>query len=220
MKFVNGVMGLRLKIDKTIKFTLNEKRGKKMYEELIEKLKNTPAKEYTVQEAEKLTDKILEIKGLANKVAPTPIVSIAKDFGFVTYKADNMPDGVIGNIFIGGRTKLDYGTDKVIIVDAYKPYRYQRIIIAYELACYLTEYTYQHNDKDYVYSHPYNTGKDKIYKCAMELLMPRKIFLEQYIEAIKVSDYDKTYTITYLSELFTVPEEYVKRRIIEVLETV
>ena len=53
---------------------------------------------------------------------------------------------------------------------------------------------------------------------AAELLMPKKIFLSQYIKAMKKSNYNDDYTITYLSELFKVKESCIKRRIQEVFE--
>ena len=59
---------------------------------------------------------------------------------------------------------------------------------------------------------------DIIYKCAMKMLMPKKVFTEQYAKAIKKSDFNMTYTLTYLSELFKIPEVHIKNRIIDILE--
>lgn len=208
----------------SIKFILNEKRGKKMYKELIEKLKSTPAKEYTVQEAEKLADKILEIKGLVNKVAPTPIVSIAKDFGFVTYKADNIPEGISGNIFVGGNTEHDYGNDKIIIVSANDPLPHQRFIVAHELAHYLMDYLPQNkNNNEYIFSRAYHKSnangdeEEKADRFAAEILMPRQIFISEYANAMTNSDYNLDYTIPYLAGIFNVKESCISKRIQEVL---
>ena len=41
---------------------------------------------------------------------------------------------------------------------------------------------------------------------------------EQYAKAIKKSDFNMTYTLTYLSELFKIPEVHIKNRIIDILE--
>jgi hypothetical protein len=165
-----------------------------------------------------MVDKILNKQDFTNKVGAIPIVKIAKDFGFAIYKASDMPEGMLGNIFVGSKVKMDYGTNMVIIVDANKDYKFQRIIIAHELACYLIEYMPKYNDKNNVYSHPYNSEIDIIHKCSMEMLMPKKVFTEQYAKAIKKSDFNMTYTLTYLSELFKVPEVEIKNRIIDILE--
>lgn len=132
-----------------------------------------------------MVDKILDEQDFTDKVEAIPIIKIAKDFGFTIYKASDMPEGMLGNIFVGNKVKMDYGTNMVIIVDANKDYRLQRFAIAYELACYLIEYMPKYNDKNNVYSHPYNSEIDIIYKCAMKMLMPKKVFTEQYAKAIK-----------------------------------
>lgn len=165
-----------------------------------------------------MIDKILDEQDFTDKVEAIPIIKIAKDFGFTIYKASDMPEGMLGNIFVGNKVKMDYGTNMVIIVDANKDYRLQRFAIAYELACYLIEYMPKYNDKNNVYSHPYNNEIDIIYKCAMKMLMPKKVFTEQYAKAIKKSDFNMTYTLTYLSELFKIPEVHIKNRITDILE--
>lgn len=99
-----------------------------------------PAKNYVVREAESLADEVLEIYGHVGKSAPTPIIKIAHDFGFETYKAKDIPEDISGNIFIGGITKAHYGADKVIIVGESEPLQHQRFIVAHELAHYLMDY--------------------------------------------------------------------------------
>lgn len=147
----------------------------------------------------------------------------------ISTKESANPD-TFDNIFNGNFINTDLMVDKilnkqdftnkdmVIIVDANKDYKFQRVIIAYELACYLIEYMPKYNDKNNVYSHPYNSEIDIIHKCSMEMLMPKKVFTEQYAKAIKKSDFNMTYTLTYLSELFKVPEVEIKNRIIDILE--
>lgn len=169
---------------------------------------------------ELLADKILDKQGFTGKVGAIPIIKIAKDFGFTIYKASDMPEGMLGNIFVGNKVKLDYGTNMVIMVDANKDYKFQRFIIAYEFACYLIECLPQDNNKNNVYSHSYNSKVNIIHKCAMKMLMPKKVFTEQYTKAIKKSNFNMTYTLTYLSELFKVPEVEIKNRIIDILEEI
>lgn len=47
-----------------------------------------------------MVDKILNKQDFTNKVGAIPIVKIAKDFGFAIYKASDMPEGMLGNIFV------------------------------------------------------------------------------------------------------------------------
>lgn len=208
------------------KCTIGKKRGQYMYEGLVRELESRPAEKYVVREAERLADKVLEIGGYLGKSAPTPIVKIVNDFEFAAYKANNIPKDISGNIFIGGSTKKDYGKDKVIIVGADEDLPHQRFIIAHELAHYLMDYI--GNDKyannEYTFSKTYpkinhdSMEEIRADRFAAELLMPKKVFLAEYVKAMKRSDYSKEYTIPYLAELFKVKESCVKRRIQEVLE--
>lgn len=208
------------------KYTVDNKRSKSMYENLVNDLKNKPANNYLIQDAEQLADKVLDLSGYTGKVGAIPIVKIAKNFGFATYKTKNIPDDISGNIFIGGKTKDFYGENKVIIVGDKEPIPHQRFIIAHELAHYLMDYlgTKESLDKDYVFSKTYpKINHDSIEEIradrfAAELLMPKKIFLNQYINAFKKSNYSKIYTITYLSTLFKVKEACINRRIKEILD--
>lgn len=208
------------------KNTVDKKRGKSMYEKLVNELKSKPANKYMIQEAEQLADKVLEMGGYTGKIGAMPIVKIANDFGFATYKANNIPEDISGNIFIGGNTKNDYGKDKVIIVGAKESFPHQRFIIAHELAHYLMDYigSDKSNDKNFTFSKTYpKINHDSIEEIradrfAAELLMPKKLFLNQYVKAMKKSDYSKAYTITYLSELFKVKESCINRRLQEVFE--
>lgn len=155
-----------------------------------------------------------------------PIIKIANNFGFATYKAKDIPSDISGKIFVGGNTEKDYNNDKVIIVGANEVFPHQRFILAHELAHYLLDYvgSDENNNKNHAFSKIYpKINHDSIEEIradrfAAELLMPKKIFLSQYIKAMKKSDYSKAYTITYLSELFKVKESCINRRLQEVLE--
>lgn len=220
-------------MDKIVKFdtlrsATEKKRGKSMYEELVSGLKSAPARKYVVREAENLADKVLKISGHVGKSAPTPIIRIAKDFGFATYKAKDIPDDISGNIFVGGTTKAGYGTDKVIIVGEDEPLPHQRFIVAHELAHYLMDYI---GNEDYIgtevtFSRTYpkvshdSPEEIRADRFAAELLMPKKVFLAEYVRAMKRSDYSREYTIPYLAQLFITKESCIKRRIQEVLQDV
>lgn len=208
------------------KTAVEKKRGKFMYEKLIDELKNNPASNYSIQDAEQLADKVLDISGYTGKVGAIPIIKIANNFGFATYKAKNIPSDISGNIFVGGNTKKDYNNDKVIIVGANEVFPHQRFILAHELAHYLLDYVGadENNNGNQAFSRAYlkinhdSIEEKRADRFAAELLMPKKIFLNQYIKAIKKSNYNDDYTITYLSELFKVKESCIKRRIQEVFE--
>lgn len=197
-----------------------------MYEKLVSKLEAAPARNYVVREAENLADEVLDIYGHFGKSAPTPIVKIAHDFGFATYTAKDIPEDISGNIFVGGPTKKDYGTDKVIIVGADEPLPHQRFIIAHELAHYLMDYIgnkkYQRNEITFSRTYPkinHNSQEEiRADRFAAELLMPKKVFLAEYVKAMKKSDYSREYTIPYLAKLFNTKESCIQRRIQEVLE--
>lgn len=210
----------------TLTYTRDNTRGKSMYEELVSRLKSAPARNYVVREAENLADEVLRIYGHIGKSAPTPIIKIAHDFGFGTYKAKNIPDDISGNIFVGGTTMKDYGQDKVIIVGEDEPLPHQRFIVAHELAHYLMDYigNREYEGDGVIFTRTYpkvshdSPEEIRADRFAAELLMPKKVFLAEYIKAMKLSDYSKEYTIPYLAKLFKTKETCVQRRIGEVLE--
>lgn len=210
----------------TLRFAMEKKRGESMYEKLVSRLESAPARKYVVREAEILADEILKIYGYVGKSAPTPIVRIAHDFGFATYKAEDIPEDISGNIFIGGTTKEDYGTDKVIIVGEDEPLPHQRFIVAHELAHYLMDYIgneeYQKDGTIFSRTYPkvnHDSPEEiRADRFAAELLMPKKVFLAEYVKAMKLSDFSKEYTIPYLAKLFNTKESCIQRRIREVFE--
>lgn len=210
----------------TLTYATKKKRGTSMYEELVSRLESAPARKYVVREAENLADEVLEIYGHVGKSAPTPIVKIARDLGFTTYKAKDIPEDISGNIFIGGTTRKDYGKDKVIIVGENEPLPHQRFIVAHELAHYLMDYigNEEYKGEGVIFSRTYpkvshdSPEEIRADRFAAELLMPKKVFLAEYVKAMKLSGYSKEYTIPYLAKLFNTKESCIQRRIREVLE--
>lgn len=197
-----------------------------MYEELVRRLESAPAGKYVVREAENLADEVLKICGYVGKSAPTPIVKIANDFKFKTYKVHNIPDDISGNIFIGGTTRDVYGSDKVIIVGENEILPHQRFIVAHELAHYLMDYigNPEYSDSRILFTRTYpkisHSSPEEIRadRFAAELLMPKKVFLSEYVKSMKLSDYNKDYAIPYLAKTFGTKESRIQRRIQEVLE--
>lgn len=86
-----------------------------------------------------------------------PIIKIANNFGFATYKAKDIPSDISGKIFVGGNTEKDYNNNKVIIVGTNEVFPHQRFILAHELAHYLLDYvgSDENNNKNHAFSKTY-----------------------------------------------------------------
>ena len=200
-----------------------KERGEIMYRELVDKLQNNPANMYSINDAEKLAEQVLEIGGY--EAGATPIIEIAKKFGFSTFSEKNMPEEISGNIFVGGTTKEVYGTDKVIVVGDQEEYAHQRFIIAHELAHYLLDYVGSEDsyNSGILFSRTYpkhnhdSSEELRADRFAAELLMPTKLFYRQYLRAMEASDYNIRYTIAYLSNYFKTKKSSIERRIQEVI---
>lgn len=195
------------------------------YKMLVEKLSKDPANTYSIQEAELLADKVLEISGYANQSIPIPILKIIRNFDFNVLSVKNIPDDISGNIFIGGSTSKYYDSNQVIVVGDNEVLQHQRFIFAHELAHYLLDYL---GNEDYannkIFSRAYlKMNHDDIEEVradrfAAEILMPKKIFIFEYAKAMKKSNYNKVYTLNYLSKLFNTKISCINRRIQEVID--
>lgn len=212
----------------TKKRTHTSKRGiimYKNYNELIEDLSKRQPNTYDIRNAEKLADIILELIGYDRLAGATPIVNIAKDFGFTVFRENNIKNNISGNIFIGGTTKFIYNTDKVIIVGDNEEYFHQRFIIAHELAHYLMDYlgSQSSNNPTLLFSRAYEkSGHDapeeiRADRFAAELLMPAEKFCKHYIKAMKASNFNERYTMAYLSNYFETKKSSIEKRINEVI---
>lgn len=203
--------------------THTKERGKIMYRELVDDLRNNPANKFSINDAEKLAEKVLAIKG--HEIGVTPIIEIAKNFGFKTFIERNMPEDISGNLFVGGTTKNVYGTDKVIVVGDQEEYAHQRFIVAHELAHYLMDYLGSDDSKNsgilfsktYPKNNHHSIEEIRADRFAAELLMPTKLFYRQYLKAMEASDYNIRYTIAYLSNYFKTKKTSIERRIEEVI---
>lgn len=201
-------------------------REKDMYEELIKNLNENWSREFSISEAERLADNVLECGKYFDISGPMPIVKIAKAFGFAVFKEKKRDDNASGNIFIGGTTKKIYDHDKVIVVGDDEEYYYQRFIIAHELAHYLMDYIGSDIARDptrlfsevYIRNNHSAAKEVRADRFAAELLMPAKVFLARYCKAMENSYYNRLYTITYLSELFEIKKSCIERRIQEVIQ--
>lgn len=194
-------------------------------DEIINNLKSNPAKNYSIEQTEDLAKQILKDCGFDNVSGATPIIKIANILGFLCLKAENIPEDISGNIFVGGTTKDIYNSDKVIIVGCDEEYEHQRFIIAHELAHYLLDYLGSIESKNprLLFSKTYpkaNHCSDEEIRAdrfAAELLMPSKLFLKQYVKAMEASDFNRKYTVSYLATFFKTKISSIERRIDEVI---
>lgn len=203
----------------------NWSKNKMKFEKLTKDLKTKLAKDYSIKDAENLAKRVLGDGDYENINGPTPIIKIAKDFGFECYKADNMPSDISGNIFVGGTTNKVYNSDKIIIVGANEEYEHQRFIIAHELAHYLIDYlgSEKAQTPSVLFTRTYPKENHESFeeiradRFSAELLMPSRLFLKQYVKAMEASDYNKDFTISHLAKFFKVKASSIERRINEVI---
>lgn len=181
---------------------------------------------YTPKAAADVAEDILDIaygSGIYNGQA-TPVLKIIEAFGIKLYRTRRMLPGMSGVIYAGGRTEEVYHHDPVIFTDDTEPYGHQRFVAVHELAHYLFDYI-GNPDKpspNYAFAENYprdNHSSDKETRAdrfAAALLMPHKLFRDQYNTAMRESN-NRIYTVKYLAGYFQVKESSVERRIREVL---
>ncbi len=196
-------------------------------EEIMDKLRlHKNGIYYTPKDAADVAKDILDIardSGVYNGQA-TPVVKIIEAFGIKLYRTRRMLSGVSGVIYSGGRTEKVYKHETVIFTDDTEPYGHQRFVAVHELAHYLFDFI-GNPDKpspDYAFVENYprdNHSSDKETRAdrfAAALLMPNKLFRDQYNIAMRESN-NRIYTVKYLAGYFQVKESSVERRIDEVL---
>lgn len=174
-------------------------------------------------ELDKLAEEVRNVVGNYTGELAVPVVSIAKNLGIRVYSAD-MEGGESGYIFAGGTTEELYGAGEVIVVSKKEPIGHQRFVIAHETAHYLLDYLAnpKYKNKDLLFKEayrqmPHNTQTElRADYFAAELLMPKKLFIQQYNEIMKRSK-DRDVTIMCLADYFKVKISSVEKRIKEVL---
>lgn len=181
----------------------------------------------TIQDAEQLARGILSICEWDEEHGPVPIVKIAECFGIKVYSDSDVPDDVAGNIYIGGNTEQIYGYEKVIVVADNEDYFHQRFVAAHELGHYLMDYIgdNRYEDKEVLFSMAYpktehspsHDSEEELRadRFAAELLMPHRLFCNQYRRVMNAAMNDKRYAIPYLSKYFEVKKKSIEKRILE-----
>lgn len=210
--------------------TLENTKFNELAENIIKRLENDGNGErYTPEQAAKMADEILRISskvGYDNKMA-TPITKIINGFGIDIRRTKNMPEGNAGVIYAGGKTEDVYESDVVIFTDSNEPFEHQRFVMAHELAHYLFDYVGNSDNRiksskirtfEETYPRKNHSSEREVRanRFAAELLMPIKLFVEQYNYAMKKSN-NRIYTVKYLARYFQVKETSVEKRIYEVL---
>lgn len=177
---------------------------------------------YTLQEIDNIAYDILRIFGFDSKDIPTPIIKIAKKFGFKTGEK-TLNNKLSGDIYINGDTKKIFGSDKVILVNKNEHFFHQRFVIAHELAHYLFDFLgnpeYINNNNQFTDTY-YRNNHDRpeeviANRFAASILMPKKLFVKQYYIALDVGLKD-CFVIDFLSRFFETSPDSIEKRIKEV----
>ena len=213
-------------MNKIIRFTNYEwKRDDIMkFEDLIKDLKekNENDYKYDLKEISKIANKILEDTEYYSGRGATPIVKIAKDFDFKTYK-ETLKNGKSGDIHINGDTKEKYGHDKIILVNKKDELFHQRFVIAHELAHYLFEFlgNKEYKDNNTIFVDTYQKNQHETLQekranaFAAEIMMPKDLFVKQYYIA-KRENNNRMFILMYLSRFFETSIDSIEKRILEV----
>lgn len=177
---------------------------------------------YTYEKIVDIADKILNAVDFYSGHGATPIVKISKLFDFVTYK-ESLDDGKSGDIRINGDTEKLYGHDKIILVNEMDEFYHQRFVVAHELAHYLFDFlgNSKYCDKNIIFSDTYQKNhheseqEQRANIFAAEIMMPQKLFIEQYNVA-QAENGSHIFIVEYLSRFFETTVDSVEKRIMEV----
>ena len=193
-------------------------------DELIKELeeKNKNGHEYSLGEIREIANNILKEIDYYSGCGATPIVKIAKEFDFKTYK-EELKDNKSGDIHINGETAEKYGHDKIILVNKEDELFHQRFVVAHELAHYLFEFlgNPEYTNKKIQFADTYRKNmhetpqEKRANTFAAEILMPAELFIKQYHIAKKI-DNNRMFLLMYLSRFFETSIDSIEKRIMEV----
>lgn len=217
-------------MDKVIKFTDIKKerniakmnKENKMLAWLKGEAKKMQKENITPKSAAKFADKILEQMDLSSKGA-TAIVTLITNLGIHVCAANDLEEGISGIIYANGTTGDFYKSNVAIIANGKDPLEHQRFVLAHELGHYifdcLGDSAYDDEGllfhKTYSETDHFSQSEVRADRFAAELLMPKKLFIEQYN---RVNTYgNRLLTISYLAKFFKVKPSSIEKRIREVL---
>lgn len=194
------------------------------FENLIQELteKNKNGHEYSFNEITAIANKILKNIDYYSGRCATPIVKIAKEFDFKTYK-ETLKNGKSGDIHINGETVENYGHDKIILVNKNEELYHQRFVVAHELAHYLFDFlgNEQYSNPKIIFVDTYQKDKHETPQekranaFAAEIMMPRELFIKQYNIARRENS-NRMFILMYLSRYFETSIDSIEKRILEV----
>ena len=203
---------------------IQKREGTMRFEKLINELrtKNKNGYDYSLSEIANIANNILKEIDYYSGRGATPIVKIAKEFDFKTYK-ESLKNGKSGDIHINGDTAERYGHDKVILVNKNDELYHQRFVVAHELAHYLFEFlgnpNYANSDTIFVDTYQkdqHETQQEKRANAfAAEIMMPKDLFIKQYYIARR-EESTRMFILMYLSRFFETSIESIEKRIMEV----
>lgn len=207
---------------------LGDKLVNKRCKEILERLRirNRNNQDYSETEIKILVNDILIATDYFNSFQIPNIVDIVKNFGIKVYIDEDLSDNVDGSIFINGNTEEIYEVNQVLLVRSENNLSYNRFIIAYELAYILFYYIGSNMEYDrcklfsYMYVPNNEASKreeEKLFRFAMEILMPGESFLRDYIRAKTAALGDENYYIPYLSNLYKLERKLIEKRVKELL---
>lgn len=194
------------------------------FEQLLKDLKekNEKGYEYSLKEIAEVANNILKEIDYYSWRGATPIVKIAKEFDFKTYR-ETLKNGKSGDIHINGETKDKYGHDKVILVNKKDELFHQRFVVAHELAHYLFEFLGNNDylDSNIIFVDTYKKDKHETPQekranaFAAEIMMPSELFVKQYNIARR-EDNNRIFILMYLSRFFETSIDSIEKRLMEV----
>lgn len=165
-----------------------------------------------------VSEEILAIWGV--KEPPIPIIEILKALGFKIFEQEYTEEDreLSGFIAIDYEYRDKFGTDKLISLNKADNQGHKRFTIAHELCHYIFDF----NPRSMVsYSNPYITyeANEPIERnansFAANLLMPEKIFLEEY-NKLKEKGLELYDIVGELSGKFLVSTKAIEKRFVEV----
>lgn len=208
-------------MEKTIGFSKKNNLNNPYILGIIKELENHEGKEYSFSDITYYANRVLR-QSTKDVFGKTDIVKIANNLGFTVFRKKlNSKQEKINYMLIDDDNKELFGNEKVIILGTNIIYKLRRLIIAFDLGYYLFDYlgSEAQRKKEFYCVEYLSQNMDSIkaknaYKFAMDILMPRELFYEEY--HFTMQEVSKKYLqIEYLSNFFEVPEKCIEDRIKE-----
>lgn len=193
----------------------------KDYEDRLRKA-NKERKNENLLNVEEWSDVLWYECGLCSRYHPTPIIRIAKHFGFSVFQTSRLKRGCDGIICIDSPHYVEQSYNRLILVNSLQTLQHQRFIIAHELGHYLFEYlgsTLEERHAEFV--RPFernnctNLAEQQANRFAPCILMQRDVFAEEYNYLVSHGK-DSFYVTRYLARFFEVEDTLIQKRAIEV----